>query len=96
MTEMQAIEERLYGLDCGSCGSPTCRALAEDIVRGYATEDDCIFKLRESMQTLARSIANLGSIIPGAYRSQPEEESEGDSDSWNEAVASGEHGAADD
>ena len=28
------MTKRLPGLDCGSCGAPTCRALAEDIVRG--------------------------------------------------------------
>lgn len=43
------------GLDCGSCGSPSCRALAEDIVRGYAKEDDCIFKLREKYSRLLNS-----------------------------------------
>ena len=50
MRKMNLIEE-LYEsfpkLDCGSCGSPSCRALAEDIVRGYAKETDCIFKLRD-------------------------------------------------
>ena len=40
---MEDIYERLPHLDCGSCGSPSCRDLAEDIVRGIATEADCIF-----------------------------------------------------
>ena len=30
--KMQSYERRFPGLDCGSCGSPTCHALAEDIV----------------------------------------------------------------
>lgn len=44
MAELRQIEASLPGLDCGICGAPTCRALADDIVRGYAEETDCIFK----------------------------------------------------
>lgn len=43
MQEIETITSRLPQLDCGSCGAPTCRALAEDIVRGNAQETDCIF-----------------------------------------------------
>lgn len=50
--EIEELENRLPGLDCGSCGSPSCRALAEDIVRGYADETDCIFRLREQFGKL--------------------------------------------
>lgn len=50
MQEADVIFERLPKLDCGSCGAPTCRALAEDIVRGLAREDDCIFRMRERLQ----------------------------------------------
>ena len=62
MQKMAMIEE-LYSefpkLDCGSCGSPSCRALAEDIVRGYAKETDCIFKLREKVSALAQDMLEL-------------------------------------
>ncbi|HBH12439.1 MAG TPA: ferredoxin [Clostridiales bacterium] len=35
-------------IDCGSCGSPTCRALAEDIVDGINTIESCvILKLKK-------------------------------------------------
>jgi len=44
---LNVINSGLPGLDCGACGAPSCRALAEDIVRGNANETDCIFKLRE-------------------------------------------------
>ena len=54
MAEIEEIFERLPKLDCGSCGSPSCRALAEDIVRGYANEKDCIFILREKLKDLAK------------------------------------------
>ncbi len=30
-------------MDCAACGAPTCEALAEDVLRGSATTDDCVF-----------------------------------------------------
>lgn len=50
--EIEELTNNLPGLDCGSCGSPSCAALAEDIVRGHASETDCIFKLREQYERL--------------------------------------------
>ncbi len=49
MSQIQQITNTLCDLDCGSCGAPTCRALAEDIVNGEASLDDCIIKLREKV-----------------------------------------------
>lgn len=59
MNKIEELYEQLPKLDCGSCGSPSCRALAEDIVRGYAKETDCIFKLREKVNSLAREMLEL-------------------------------------
>lgn len=47
MALSQEIEKTLPGLDCGSCGCPTCKALAEDVVCGFNSLDSCIIKLRE-------------------------------------------------
>ncbi len=47
MNMIEKLYDQMPKIDCGSCGSPSCRALAEDIVRGYAKETDCIFKLRD-------------------------------------------------
>ncbi len=63
MALMEEIYARLPGLDCGSCGSPSCRAFAEDIVRGKAQERDCIFRLREKIERLAGEITELGKMI---------------------------------
>ncbi len=52
MAEIQQIKATLPDLDCGSCGAPTCRALAEDIVKGTASPDDCIIKIKERLLTL--------------------------------------------
>ena len=52
MRLMQTAEEifgHLPKLDCGSCGAPTCRAMAEDVALGLASEDDCIFRMRERL-----------------------------------------------
>lgn len=50
--ESQQILSGLPGLDCGSCGSPTCKALAEDIVKGVdcAKPEDCIYLMREQWE----------------------------------------------
>ena len=58
MSRMEDIYEGLPHLDCGSCGAPTCRALAEDIVRGKAKETDCIFKLRAKIQNVYDQLEN--------------------------------------
>ena len=52
LEQIREIYEDLPQIDCGSCGSPTCKCLAEDIVRGYAEETECIHKLRERLQSL--------------------------------------------
>ncbi|MCB5234575.1 MAG: 4Fe-4S binding protein [Candidatus Cloacimonetes bacterium] len=47
--KMKKINEfltMLPGLNCSACGSPSCYALAEDIVMGQATIDDCIILRR--------------------------------------------------
>ena len=42
MEEMGRVLSSLPGIDCGVCGAPNCRAFAEDIVKGLATERECI------------------------------------------------------
>ncbi|WP_296359879.1 [Fe-Fe] hydrogenase large subunit C-terminal domain-containing protein [uncultured Acidaminococcus sp.] len=48
MERLTALSERLPGLDCGACGAPTCRIFAEDVIRGFAKEEDCIIRSRRS------------------------------------------------
>ncbi|MBS4020851.1 MAG: 4Fe-4S binding protein [Dethiobacter sp.] len=69
LSKMALLEQTLQhlpDLDCGSCGSPNCRALAEDIVRGLAFESDCIFKLRERVRSLAEEMVELAQKMPPA------------------------------
>lgn len=44
---VEKLCEKFPGLDCGSCGAPTCKALAEDVARGVAREMDCIHIFRQ-------------------------------------------------
>ena len=57
--QMEEIASRLPGYDCGSCGSPTCKTFAEDIVRGFATEMDCIHILKERLKVMAQQMVEL-------------------------------------
>ena len=61
------LKELLPGLDCGACGTPCCRALAEDVVLGFASEDDCIFRMRERMQTFSET-GNADEYLPPPFR----------------------------
>ena len=47
MADIQKLRETLPGIDCGSCGAPTCRAFAEDVVKGNAKIYDCLIKLHK-------------------------------------------------
>lgn len=76
MEQIEQILGRLPGLDCGSCGSPTCRALAEDITGGFATPLNCIFKLRERLYAMAQEMVELNSSTRLGPRPQKHDKEE--------------------
>jgi ArsR family metal-binding transcriptional regulator len=43
MQKIKKIHSGLPGIDCGACGSPSCRTLAEDVVQRRAHASDCVF-----------------------------------------------------
>ena len=55
MSAIERICEMLPALDCGFCGAPTCRAFAEDVVRGECAVDECIVRMRERVQEYLRT-----------------------------------------
>lgn len=59
MRKIDEITELLPGLDCGSCGAPSCRALAEDVVRGVANERDCIHLLKKYLHQISSDLNAL-------------------------------------
>ena len=46
MEQIQDLLKKLPHVDCGTCGSPSCEALAQDIVQGQADLSRCIFYQR--------------------------------------------------
>ncbi|PKM95912.1 MAG: ferredoxin [Firmicutes bacterium HGW-Firmicutes-1] len=61
---LEMIYETLPQIDCGSCGAPTCRALAEDIVRDIANIEDCVFMLRMKVRSMAEDMLTLAQKMP--------------------------------
>ncbi|MCL1941819.1 MAG: Fe-S cluster protein, partial [Synergistaceae bacterium] len=59
MKELKEIHASLPGFDCGSCGRPSCHAMAEDIVRKHGEVTDCAFKLKEKITLLSSEINEL-------------------------------------
>ncbi len=47
MQDIDEIRKSLPGIDCCACGAPSCRAFAEDIVKGKTTIDRCILLGKE-------------------------------------------------
>ena len=54
MNQVNTIYEKFPKLDCGICGAPTCKALAEDIVKGNATENQCIHILKQQIHEISK------------------------------------------
>ncbi len=59
LQKIDELAEALPGLDCGSCGAPSCRALAEDIIRGVAGERDCIHLLKRYLHKISSDLISL-------------------------------------
>ena len=49
MSDIQKLRDELPGIDCGACGAPTCRAFAEDVVRGNAKRSGCVVEKSRMM-----------------------------------------------
>jgi iron only hydrogenase large subunit-like protein len=64
MEHIEEIYAQLPKIDCGSCGAPTCRALAEDIVCEKANIEDCVFMLRQKVREMAEQMVTLSQKMP--------------------------------
>ena len=74
INQVEQLCNRFPGLDCGSCGAPTCKALAEDIVRGKASENDCIHILREYLKQIISPFSMLDKDLKRGDANEKEEE----------------------
>ena len=50
MRDIEALTKKLPGLDCGSCGAPTCMAFAEDVVKNETGLDACTVILKRILK----------------------------------------------
>ncbi len=57
--EKEEIFKSLPKIDCGICGSPTCLAFAEDVVKGETELSDCIFMLPQKFRQLSQELSEL-------------------------------------
>lgn len=54
--QKQELCERLPKIDCGACGSPTCTTFAEDVVKGEAIADDCVFLAMKQFEMISADL----------------------------------------
>ena len=66
LAKLEKLQAELPGLDCGACGAPTCRALAEDIVLGRGSIWNCVFKLRKRLEVMAQEVTDLAGKPPSS------------------------------
>lgn len=52
MSEIQSMKDILPGIDCGSCGAPSCRAFAEDVVTCRADMSSCVLMRNKELEEL--------------------------------------------
>ncbi len=51
MADIQKLKSTLPSIDCGSCGAPTCRAFAEDVVKKLLKPEDCVINRYRNEET---------------------------------------------
>jgi len=68
MAKITEIRGHLPGLDCGSCGAPSCNAFATDLVNGTASPNDCIFKVHERIRKVLGT-DDIDEVLPPTRRS---------------------------
>lgn len=81
MMEIDEMCRQFPGMDCGSCGAPSCHAFAEDVIRGFAKKSDCIFILRDEIKQVASTLSSMGDLTAmGQVTPKHHEEKEGGHD----------------
>lgn len=56
MQRRHQIYDMLPKIDCGACGAPTCMTFAEDVVRGEAEADECVFLTLKTFEALSKNL----------------------------------------
>lgn len=56
MHQKHQFYEMLPKIDCGGCGVPTCLTFAEDVVKGQADADECVFLAMKTFESLSGNL----------------------------------------
>ena len=52
MLKIDEIESKLPGIDCASCGSPSCACFAQDVALGKSRLSDCVFVMKKELREI--------------------------------------------
>ncbi len=55
MNESERLKKLLPGIDCGSCGAPTCDAFAYDVASGMSELSECVVFMRKELEKLHKA-----------------------------------------
>ena len=72
LNQAERLAKTLPGLDCGSCGAPTCKALAKDIVKGEARKEQCIYLMRSHIAELSKELQSAAREVKNGSKSAME------------------------
>jgi hypothetical protein len=73
MNLLEELYRRLPQIDCGACGSPGCKAFAEDVVQGRRVENDCVLMLQNQLRGTVSQLNELLAKMPQPKPQPPEE-----------------------
>ena len=59
MDKIEKLHQKLPQIDCGSCGAPTCKSFAEDVVKGDSNIEECVFMLKKRIKELSEAMLEL-------------------------------------
>jgi hypothetical protein len=59
MQKRHQIHEMLPKIDCGACGAPTCMTFAEDVVKGEADADECVFLAMNTFESMSTNLLHV-------------------------------------
>jgi Fe-S-cluster-containing hydrogenase component 2 len=59
MQRRNQIYDLLPKVDCGVCGAPSCMSFAEDVVKGDAETDECVFLMLKTFETLSSNLVEV-------------------------------------
>jgi CO dehydrogenase/acetyl-CoA synthase gamma subunit (corrinoid Fe-S protein) len=59
MHKRQQIYDMLPKIDCGACGAPTCMTFAEDVVKGDAEAEECVFLTMKTFESMSTNLLEV-------------------------------------